>query len=705
MAFVKTPWRITPLITILFVFKVQAIPTLYGGDADAGELRSDIPEINSEADLDLFQGDIAGDPRRNAILDETRRWKFPIPYILTDSLDLNAKGVIHQAFEAYRLKSCVEFKPYEGESTYISFQKLSGCWSFVGDDKVGQNLSIGAGCDSKAVVEHELLHALGFYHEQSRSDRDDYVKIWWDQIVEGKEHNFNKYEDDFITDLNTPYDYESVMHYRPFSFNKNSTIPTITTAIPAFNEIIGQRLDFSSLDLLRLNRMYDCTTTQTLLDQCSFERINICGMIQGETDDADWVQTLSSTEETDHTLDGRCRDAGYFMKFDTSEAMVGKSAVLESRILYPRRSQQCLQFFYKMSGPAGDKLVVWVKTVDGTGNVLSSKKVHTITGDGDDTWQIAHVNLHMKEKFRYSFQGAAGSAHTTAGAVSIDDITLTETICPSGVWRIQNFTGLLATTPTEGKVTSERFHSPEGYAYGISVYPNGRNAENPEYVGVTFHLCSGENDGVLEWPVINRQATIIAMDQDPDAKLRMSATRSFTTNTDNPHWVKPNSTSGAEGDANCAGLEYGWSTFISHEQLQRRSFLKNDDLIITIDFDDLTHLVKTEVPVKPNNPSDELYDDQSPRQEEIAEVPKLRLARAVSVDSCNPNPCLNSGVCVVEKHGKATCRCASGQATYYAGKICEKQHIDGSILGILIGGAAGTIVLSLAIFLVIRRPH
>lgn len=74
----------------------------------------------------------------------------------------------------------------------------------------------------------------------------------------GKEHNFNKYEDDFITDLNTPYDYESIMHYRPLSFNKNESIPTITTTIPYFNEIIGQRLDFSAVDIVRLNRMYDC---------------------------------------------------------------------------------------------------------------------------------------------------------------------------------------------------------------------------------------------------------------------------------------------------------------------------------------------------------------------------------------------------------------------------------------------------------------
>lgn len=73
-------------------------------------------------------------------------------------------------------------------------------------------------------------------------------------------------------------------------------------------------------------------------------------------------------------------DAGYFMRFDTSKATVGKSALLESRILYPKRKEQCLQFFYKMVGPAGDRLFVWVRTDDGTGNVCSVKKVHTITG-------------------------------------------------------------------------------------------------------------------------------------------------------------------------------------------------------------------------------------------------------------------------------------------------------------------------------------
>ncbi|XP_004083677.2 meprin A subunit alpha [Oryzias latipes] len=698
MAFRGRPCKLPALVGVFVVLTVQAVPTFFGDDADAGDLREDIPEINREL-KHLFEGDIAGHSSRNAILDETRRWKFPIPYILTDSLDLNAKGVILQAFEEYRLRSCVDFKPYEGESSFISFAKFSGCWSYVGDDKVGQNLSIGARCDTKAIVEHELLHALGFYHEQSRSDRDDYVKIWWDEIEEGKEHNFNKYEDDFITDLNTPYDYESIMHYRPLSFNKNESFPTITTTIPYFNGVIGQRMDFSEVDITRLNRMYDCANSLILLDQCTFELINICGMIQSEMDTADWVQTLGSPADADHTLAGRCRDSGYFMKFETSSGDVGNSALLESRILYPKRDVQCLEFFYRMTGAAGDKLVIWIRADDGTGNVQSLRRIHTITGDGDSTWKIAHVSLKVIEKFRYIFQGVRGSL-SSSGAIFIDDITLSETVCPSAVWQIRNFTNVIENTPAWTPLKSKCFYNSEGYSFGISVYPNGRDSNYSDYVGIAFHLCSGENDGVMEWPVQNRQVTVIVMDQDPDVKLRMSSTKSFTTDN-NTRWERPTASSGAAWDESCLcfrSVDFGWSTFMSHNHLYRKNYLKNNDLILTADFNDLTHLIKTEVPVVPAGQITAKKEvDEAERWKEPA---KHREPRATH--GCHPNLCLNGGVCV-ESGGKAFCRCATSQATFYTGQTCEKMNIDRRILGALIGGAAGTFVLTLAIFRVIRR--
>ena len=59
------------------------------------------------------------------------------------------------------------------------------CWSYVGKKSTGQTLSIGTYCDHIAVVEHEFLHALGFLHEQSRYDREDYITINWDNIRQG----------------------------------------------------------------------------------------------------------------------------------------------------------------------------------------------------------------------------------------------------------------------------------------------------------------------------------------------------------------------------------------------------------------------------------------------------------------------------------------------------------------------------------------
>lgn len=71
-------------------------------------------------------------------------------------------------------------------SIFQSYFHVS-CWSSVGNRQVGlQQLSIGAGCDRIGTIQHEFLHALGFWHEQSRSDRDDYVSIIWDRIQSGQ---------------------------------------------------------------------------------------------------------------------------------------------------------------------------------------------------------------------------------------------------------------------------------------------------------------------------------------------------------------------------------------------------------------------------------------------------------------------------------------------------------------------------------------
>lgn len=68
---------------------------------------------------------------------------------------------------------------------------------------------------------HEFLHALGFYHMQSATERDDYVKIEWDNIQPGTANNFNKYDANRITNFNVEYDVTSVMHYSAYAFSYN----------------------------------------------------------------------------------------------------------------------------------------------------------------------------------------------------------------------------------------------------------------------------------------------------------------------------------------------------------------------------------------------------------------------------------------------------------------------------------------------------
>ena len=92
-------------------------------------------------------------------------------------------------------------------------------------------LSSFSGCFQSGLMTpvHELLHTLGFVHEHTRPDRDDFISVNTENIEAGKEGNFGKrtrgfsdyFGKDSVNTRNTPYDILSLLHYGPRDFSKN----------------------------------------------------------------------------------------------------------------------------------------------------------------------------------------------------------------------------------------------------------------------------------------------------------------------------------------------------------------------------------------------------------------------------------------------------------------------------------------------------
>ncbi|CAG0887851.1 unnamed protein product [Darwinula stevensoni] len=171
------------------------------------------------------------------------------------------RQVFAQAISIYERSTCLRFRERTSEdSGYINVvpDADTTCSSYVGYMGSSQEMRLADRCFQKiGIVLHEIMHAIGFYHEQSRADRDDWVVINWSNIEEGKEHNFEKYSLDEITHLGTEYDYGSVLHYGAYGFAIDPDVPTID---PIFAEPgdIGQREGFSENDLIKINRLYEC---------------------------------------------------------------------------------------------------------------------------------------------------------------------------------------------------------------------------------------------------------------------------------------------------------------------------------------------------------------------------------------------------------------------------------------------------------------
>lgn len=177
-----------------------------------------------------------------------------IPYSIDSGLT-NPERVL-RTIEYFNSQSPVRFVPYDGQQpdSIVFMPGDDQCLSYVGRVGGHQPIYLAAKCGEREIA-HELLHVLGFMHEQSRPDRDRYVRIHWQNIEEEKKSQFVMAPEAlFETFKNRPFDYRSAMLYPPDAFAKERGLITLET--------LGQPIDpvqtgISEEDMNRLYLLYN----------------------------------------------------------------------------------------------------------------------------------------------------------------------------------------------------------------------------------------------------------------------------------------------------------------------------------------------------------------------------------------------------------------------------------------------------------------
>jgi len=249
----------------------------YAKEEGAKELFSEEQGMNLVLDdkgvHTIIEGDIVLDKREKKAMDmmkshpniafdvsRTGKWVGGVvPYVITQA-NGRAKAAISAAIADFHKYTCLKFVQRTNQRDFISIIAGGGCYSYIGRIGGKQDLSLGSGCEYKSTAIHEFMHALGFWHEQSRRDRDNYVTINYSNIPVAFRRQFDKYQPSQAKTHGFRYDKQSVMHYSRTAFGSGKV--TIYSK-SNYNEVLGNRNGMTSIDIAQIKAQYNCAGNGT----------------------------------------------------------------------------------------------------------------------------------------------------------------------------------------------------------------------------------------------------------------------------------------------------------------------------------------------------------------------------------------------------------------------------------------------------------